>query len=217
MNCPNILYPYPLDELLATSALSFFDFSDDFVEVATNKEVRDIFLINITKYAKAADTVLTVNEHLKAKYSYLNQNIHVFKNATNYYNFDRKSYRVIPFLEKLKSKGHPIIGYSGMVNEVRIDLDVIDCIATKRPDWQMVFIGPAKARLIERYTHYKNVQFMPPVDYQSLPDYIHYFDVAIVPFKINEHTRGNNLLKFHDYLAMGETSSQHECGGRNRF
>ena len=81
----------------------------------------------------------------------------------------------------------------------------------------MVFIGPAKASLIERYNHYKNIQFLPPVVYQSLPDYIHYFDAAIVPFKINEHTRGNNLLKFHDYLAMGKPVVSSNVGGATDF
>jgi len=217
MNCPNILYPYPLDELLPTSALSFFDFSDDFVELTTKKKSKDFVLTNITKYAQLADTVLAVNEHLKAKYSYLNKNIHVFKNATNYYNFDRKNYRVIPFLEKLKSKGNPIIGYSGIANEVRIDSNLLDYIAKKRPDWQFVFIGPTNESLIERYLNYKNFQFIPPVDYQSLPDYIHYFDVAIVPFKKNEHTIGNNLLKFHDYLAMGKPVVSTNVGGATDF
>jgi glycosyltransferase involved in cell wall biosynthesis len=217
MNCPNILYPYPLDDLLKTSELSFFDFSDDFVELTAKKKSKDFLLTNITKYAKASDTVLTVNEHLKAKYSYLNKNIHVFKNATNYYNFDRKSYRVIPFLEKLKSKGNPIIGYSGIANVLRIDSNLLDCIAKKRPDWQFVFIGPTNESLIERYLNYKNFQFIPPVDYQSLPDYIHYFDVAIVPFKKNEHTMGNNLLKFHDYLAMGKPVVSTNVGGATDF
>ncbi len=97
MNCPNLLYPYPLDELLKNSAFSLFDLSDDFVEVATNMEVKDIFLSNITKYAQAADTVLTVNEHVKAKYSHLSENIHVFKNATNYFNFDRQNFNTRSF------------------------------------------------------------------------------------------------------------------------
>ncbi len=53
------------------------------------------------------------------------------------------------------------------------------------------------------------------MDYKSLPNYTHYFDVAIVPFKINEHTKGNNLLKLHDFLAMGTPIVSTRIGGAN--
>ena len=52
-----------------------------------------------------------------------------------------------------------------------------------------------------------------PVDYISLPNYLQYFDVAIVPFKINAHTKGNDLLKLHDFLAMGKPVVSTEIGG----
>ncbi|OQX56295.1 MAG: hypothetical protein B5M53_02250 [Candidatus Cloacimonas sp. 4484_209] len=213
MNCPNIFLHYLLDELLENAELSIFDFSDDFVELVHSKKSKDFFLCNIMKYAKAADIVLTVNNHLKTKYAFLNKNIYVIRNATNYYNFNRVSYKSIDFLEKIKSKKMPILGYSGVINMSRIDFDLLDFLLKKRPNWQYVFIGLADSHFTRRYLQHKNVHHLPPVDYQSLPDYIHYFDVAIVPFKINEHTKGNDLLKFYDYLAMGKPIVSTEIGG----
>lgn len=121
----------------------------------------------------------------------------------------------IDFLEKMKNNKKSIIGYIGIANMGRIDSDLLDFLLEKRPDWQFVFIGPADSDLAERYLKYKNVHYILPVDYQSLPDYISYFDVAIVPFKINEHTKGNDLLKFHDFLAMGKPIVSTEIGGAN--
>jgi glycosyltransferase involved in cell wall biosynthesis len=213
MNCPNVYFSYLLDELVKNAGLSMFDFSDDFVELVHTKERKEFFLNNITKYAQAADIVLTVNNHLKNKYSFLNPNIHVVRNATNYYNFDRKNYNPVDFLEKIKSTKRPIIGYSGMVNASRIDFGLLDFLIEKRPDWQFVFVGLVDSTFAKRYSQYENVHHFPPVDYQKLPDHIRYFDVAIVPFKINEHTKGNNLLKFHDYLAMGKAVVSTEIGG----
>ena len=37
--------------------------------------------------------------------------------------------------------------------------------------------------------------------------------MAIVPFKINDHTKGNDLLKLHDYLAMGKPVVSTDIGG----
>ena len=213
MNCPNVYFSYLLDELVKNAGLSMFDFSDDFVELVHTKERKEFFLHNITKYAQAADIVLTVNNHLKNKYSFLNPNIHVVRNATNYYNFDRKNYNPVDFLEKIKSTKKPIIGYSGLANASRIDFGLLGFLIEKRPNWQFVFVGPADSAFVQRFLHYSNVYHQSPVDYEVLPDYIHYFDAAFVPFEINEHTKGNDLLKFHDYLSMGKPVVSTDIGG----
>jgi hypothetical protein len=215
MNCPNIFSHYILDELLKNAELSIFDFSDDFVELGYGKQSIELFRRNIAKYAKAADIVLTVNDHIKNKYASLYSKIHVIRNATNYYNFDRKSYKSVDFFERLKSSKNPIIGYSGIANMSRIDVGLLDFLLEEKPDWQFVFIGPAHSNFTDKYVKYKNFHHIPPVDYQSLPDCTHYFDVAIVPFKINEHTKGNDLLKLYDFLAMGKPIVSTEVGGAN--
>jgi len=215
MNCPNIQLPTILDELLKKSDLSIFDLSDDFVKLGYGESTLESFRRNITKYAQAADIVLTVNEHVMNKYRFLNDNIHVIRNATNYHNFDRNNYNSIDSLEKIKKSAMQIIGYSGMANLSRIDTDLLDFLLEKRPDWQFVFLGPAKSDFKESYLRYNNFHHLLPVDYQILPDYLRYFDVAIVPFKTNEHTMGNDLLKLHDFLAMGKPIVSTEIGGAN--
>ena len=214
MNCPNIFSQYLLDNLLKHAELSIFDFSDDFVELFSSKaiEARAIYSRNIAKYAQAADIVLTVNDHLKNKYGFLNGNTHVIRNATNYYNFDRKHYKSVGFLETIKRTKHPLIGYSGIANS-RIDCNLLDFILEQRPDWQFIFVGPANSAFTKKYAQCENVHFLPAVEYHRLPDYIRYFDVAIVPFTVNEHTKGNDLLKFHDYLAMGKPIVSTPIGG----
>lgn len=204
MNCPNIFSQYLLDKLLINAKLSIFDFSDDFIELVNTKKEKRKFSNNITKYAQAADIMLTINNHLKNKYAFLNSNKFVIRNATNLSNFRRNKFNPISTLEKIKSIKMPIIGYSGIINASRIDFSLLDYLLHKRPKWQFVFIGSADSSFAERYFQYQNVWHFPPVDYQNFPDYLNYFNVAIIPFKINEHTKGNNLLKFHDYLAMGK-------------
>ena len=217
MNCPNTSLHDLLAELLKTAELSIFDFSDDFVELVYDKETLELYKDNVTKYAKEANIVITVNEHIKSKYSYLNSNIHVIRNATNYFNFDRKNYNRVDRLEKIKDINQPIIGYSGIANLSRIDSELLDFIICKKPDWQFVFVGHAKPNFLKKYSDYNNVHHLLPVDYQILPDYLRYFDVAIVPFAINKNTMGNDLLKFHDYLAMGKPIVSTEIGGAEDF
>ena len=213
MNCPNIASPGILDKLLEHAALSFFDFSDDFLELGSDPIAKELFRRNMTRYAKAADIVLTVNEHVKNKYAHLNSSMHVIRNGTNYDNFDRQSYNAIDGLERLKENKKPIIGYIGIANMGRIDASLLDYLLEKRPDWQFVFVGPTHANFLERYARRENVHIIGPVHYQELPCYIRYFNVAFVPFSKNEHTKGNDLLKLHDFLAMGKPIVSTEIGG----
>ncbi len=213
MNCPNIFSHYVLDELLKNAELSLFDFSDDFVELNYGEKNKELFSRNIAKYAKVANIVLAVNDHIKSKYTSLYSDIHVIRNATNYYNFDRKSYKSIDFLERMKQNKKSIIGYSGIANLSRIDVYLLDFLLEKKPDWQFVFIGPMDSNLTVRYLKRKNFHHISTVDYQRLPDYTRYFDVAVVPFKVNDHTKGNDLLKLHDFLAMGTPIVSTRIGG----
>lgn len=213
INCPNIRSPLLIDTLLKKAELSLFDFSDDFAELGYDESTKALFRHNSEKYARAADLALSVNEHIKEKYSRLNSNFQVIRNATNYGNFNRERYKPIELLEKIKEANNPIIGYSGSASFSRIDTSLLDFLIEKRPLWQYIFVGPAHPNFVERYAKYQNVHMIEAVSYQDLPCYMRYFDVAIVPFLVNAHTKGNDLLKFHDFLAMGKPVVSTDIGG----
>jgi len=215
MNRPVNSLNFILDRLNQKAELSIFDLSDDFVEYYREDayQKRSSCLTNIKTYAGGADIVVSINEHIRNKYNELNKNIVIVRNATNVKNFQRDRYNSIKDLEYLKSKKKIIIGYSGSFRENRIDFNLLDYLIETKREWEYVFIGDADKVCQERYSKYTNVLILKEVDYQHLPDYLSYFDLAIVPFKINEHTKGNDLLKFHDYLAMGKPIVSTDIGG----
>lgn len=220
---PFILYinrPVPsldfiLNEFRKKAQLSMFDFSDDFVEYFNHdaRFDRAACLDSIDKFAGSSDIILAVNQHIKEKYAYLSRPITVVRNATNYDNFQRKRYRTVEFLEKVAQKGSPVVGYSGGIRDNRIDFDLLDYLIKMKPNWQFVFIGEAGDSFTDRYLKIENVHHFEPVSYDLLPDCINYFDLAFVPFQINEHTKGNDLLKLYDYLAMGKPVVSTKIGG----
>lgn len=207
MNDPIRIEPLILDHILEDAQLSIFDLSDDFVEYFSdiNDPRRLICVKNIEKYAGSADIVLTVNQHLKAKYQYVNKCVHVIRNATNYDNFDRSVYAPVEYLDVIKASNRPIIGYIGGVRANRLDFNLLEYIFNNKKRWQFVFIGDADQAFINRYHKYDNVHLFPPVNYSRLPDCLNYFDISFIPFKQNEHTKGNDLLKLYDFLAMGKS------------
>ncbi len=217
INHPNFSSPDVLGELMGEAALNIFDMSDDFVEFFTEESHREHFRRNIEYCCTNSDLVFTVNEHVAEKYGPHNPNTIVVPNSTNFSNFHRRVFRPIPWLEKIRRSGNPVLGCTGIINRVRIDYELLEDMVTRRPQWQFVFIGNADPSFLDIVLRHDNVHRHTQVPYDELPDWINYFDAAIIPFRINEHTRGNDLLKFHDYLAMGKSIVTTRTAGAWRF
>lgn len=99
----------------------------------------------------------------------------------------------------------PIIGYIGVIFDLRLDIDILLHIAKSRPDWQVVLVGPEDEVFKNSALHQqKNVWFLGPKKMEELPQYLMAFDVAINPQKLNEVTIGNYPRKIDEYLAMGK-------------
>lgn len=95
----------------------------------------------------------------------------------------------------------PVIGFFGALSSW-LDFDLIAALATARPDWSFVFIGPVDTD-ITAISGLHNVHLLGRVTYERLPAYAACFDVGIIPFQVNELTKSVNPLKLLEYLACG--------------
>ncbi len=117
--------------------------------------------------------------------------------------FDKKLIQSLP--EDFDKIPRPIIGYIGAIFSLRLDVDVLIHIATKKPDWQIVLVGPEDEVFKQSKLHdLPNVWFLGSKKMEELPQYLMAFDVAINPQKLNEVTIGNYPRKIDEYLAMGK-------------
>jgi glycosyltransferase involved in cell wall biosynthesis len=99
----------------------------------------------------------------------------------------------------------PIIGYIGVLYELRLDLQLLERLATERPEWNFLLIGPEDEAFRSSKLHkLPNVHFPGRKEAKELPQYLARFDVAINPQKVNEVTIGNYPRKIDEYLAMGK-------------
>jgi glycosyltransferase involved in cell wall biosynthesis len=206
-----------LHDLMRNATLRVFDLSDDFEEFYEDEHQRSIYRESMAYSCRNSEVVLAVNEHVKQKYAVYNPAIYVVSNATNYWNFHREHYRRVPFIEKIRAHGGPILGHTGTINRVRLDYELLEQLAQSRPHWQFVFVGSADPSFLTLVERHANVHYHPQVAYQELPDWIHAFDAAIIPFRVNRHTLGNDLLKFNDYLAMGKSIVTTDTGGARKY
>jgi len=99
----------------------------------------------------------------------------------------------------------PIIGYVGALNTIRLDLDIIEYIAVKCPDLNVVLVGPEDEQFKKSNLHnIPNIIFLGQKPVSELPRYIKNFDVCINPQLINSVTIGNYPRKIDEYLALGK-------------
>ena len=97
---------------------------------------------------------------------------------------------------------HPRIGYCGVIDE-RCDIELLAKIADLRPDWHYVMIGPV-VKIDERdLPHRDNIHYLGGKNYNDLPAYIGGWDVAMMPFALNDSTRFISPTKTPEYLAAG--------------
>ncbi len=100
---------------------------------------------------------------------------------------------------------HPIIGYVGFLSSRRLDIALLEYLATNKKEWSFVFVGPEDETFQNSLLHsMKNVFFIGKKSVDELPGYIYGFDVAINPQKVNDATQGNYPRKIDEYLAVGK-------------
>ncbi len=105
----------------------------------------------------------------------------------------------------MRSITHPVIGYVGALQSIRLDIELLAHIANTRPEWQVVLVGPEDDAFKASKLHaIANVHFLGPKDPSTLPAYINSFDVCLNPQIVNEVTIGNYPRKIDEYLAMGK-------------
>lgn len=97
----------------------------------------------------------------------------------------------------------PIIGYYGAM-ATWIDYDLINFLAKSFPEFNIVLIGPDYDGSVKKLENLTNIHYIGPVDYDELPKYAVYFDLAIIPFKEGDVARSTSPIKMYEYFALGK-------------
>jgi len=151
------------------------------------------------KLLKSADSTVVSSLYLKNYAKTYTKELCIIRNATDYHHFENETRNGL--LDPLLGK--PIIGYFGALNEW-FDMELVAVTAKAHPEWNFVLIGSLSPCNFTPVEHLKNVLFLGEKAYSALPGYLSYFDVCIIPFKLNPLTLATNPVKFYEYLSMGK-------------
>ncbi len=97
----------------------------------------------------------------------------------------------------------PRLGFYGVIDE-RFDIELLDKMAQMRPDWSFVMVGPVVKIADEDLPRRPNIHYLGGKKYGELPIYLSGWDVALMPFAMNESTEFISPTKTPEYLAGGK-------------
>ncbi|MEJ7587971.1 MAG: UDP-galactopyranose mutase [Ferruginibacter sp.] len=149
-----------------------------------------------------ADIVFTGGHSIYEAKKDQHENIHPFPSSIDKAHFGLARH-ILTEQEDQKNIPHPRFGFFGVIDE-RFDIELVRGAAEQKPDWQFILIGPVVKIDPQTLPKFPNIHYLGGKDYKDLPQYLAGWDVAIMPFAINESTRYISPTKTPEYLAGGK-------------
>jgi len=103
-----------------------------------------------------------------------------------------------PNLADIQNIPRPIVGYIGALHRF-INYDLLFKCLDRYKQYSFVFIGSVVDEKSKGLLKYKNVYFLGSKPKKYLTYYLDYFDVGLVPYKVNDFTNGIFPTKLFEY------------------
>ena len=104
--------------------------------------------------------------------------------------------------EDQSNLSHPIFGFYGVIDE-RFDVELLREVASRKSKWNFVIIGPVVKIDPATLPQLKNIHYLGNKKYDQLPAYLSGWDIALIPFLLNDSTKYISPTKTPEYLAAG--------------
>lgn len=153
------------------------------------------------RLVRGSDAVIVSSGPLLQSRKALNPDTYLVEHGVEVEHFRAACAEETPRAEALADLPGPVIGFVGLIAEW-VDTGLLRYVARHRPDASVVLVGKEDIDVGE-LKRLPNVHFTGQVPYEDLPTYCKCFDIAVVPFVINELTLASNPLKMREYLAAG--------------
>jgi glycosyltransferase involved in cell wall biosynthesis len=153
------------------------------------------------RLVKEADLVITSAERLFDSKRALNPRTVLVRHGVDHAHFARALDPSTAIPEEVSALPRPIFGFFGLIADW-VDQELIEKVANANASGSVVMLGKVRTD-VSRLKKVRNVHILGPRPYRELPSFCKAFDVALMPFRINELTLNANPLKVREYLAAG--------------
>jgi UDP-galactopyranose mutase len=148
---------------------------------------------------KLASVVFTGGPSLYRAKRSRHPSVHCFPSSVDSAHFSQGSDRRNEH-SALEGLPKPRLGFYGVIDE-RLDLDLIARLADERPDWQITLVGPVVKIKEDSLPRRSNLHYFGQTPYAELPRFLAGWDVALMPFALNDSTRFISPTKTLEYMA----------------
>jgi protoporphyrinogen oxidase/glycosyltransferase involved in cell wall biosynthesis len=154
---------------------------------------RETALLNI------ADVVFTGGPSLYEAKKTRHANAHCFASSVDVAHFARALDRATSHPEQGAIPA-PRLGFYGVIDE-RFDTELLGKLAAAHPEWQLVMVGPVLKIDPLALPKAPNIHYLGQHSYDDLPRFLAGWDLALLPFALNESTRFISPTKVLEYMA----------------
>ena len=149
----------------------------------------------------AADVVFTGGYSLYEAKKSRHPNVHPFPSSVDRGHFGRARDAETDPAEQA-ALPRPRFGFYGVIDE-RMDLELVAAAADAHPEWSFIMVGPVVKIDPADLPRRPNILYAGNRTYDELPAWLGGWDVALMPFAINDATRFISPTKTPEYLAGG--------------
>jgi glycosyltransferase involved in cell wall biosynthesis len=127
------------------------------------------------------------------------ENHYYVPNGVDVQGFIQKRYKTP---EIVKDISGIILGVVGTFDE-RVDIELLEFILENIEEAILLLVGPIQTSIGKLGKH-PRVLRVGKRRYEEIPSFIKRFDVALIPYRINEVTKAVYPVKLHEYLILGK-------------
>jgi glycosyltransferase involved in cell wall biosynthesis len=161
---------------------------------------------NFENSVKTADFVLATATNILDDIKKIRADCILMPNAVTLDDFNNYSSTKWSIIDEIRGKSDIIIGYYGAIAEW-FDFDTIEYVAKKNRNWTFLFVGEVYSGVqdkVKELSKNKNVIFLKRISYSDIPFLLSNFDIAIIPFVLNDITLSTSPVKVFEYMAGGK-------------
>jgi len=181
-------------------AILCYDCADEHAAFPGLVNARTVRKMELELFQRADVNLATAHELYERKKRYA-PGLKLVPNGADAEHFEQALSEELPVAGEIANLPFPVVGYIGAVGSW-LDMEMLAALARARPDFSIVLVGPVDTD-VSPLTGFKNIYLLGKRDYRELPRYLKGFDVAVIPFKVDELTVNVNPVKLYEYLAAG--------------
>ncbi len=184
-----------IDEL--PHSLIVYDCMD---ELTAFKDASPLLAAQERYLMESADVMFTGGKSLYESKRQFHSNVFCFPSSVDQKHFHKALRPDTPLPRDISQLPKPIVGFYGVIDE-RLDTHLLKEVAGNMPHVSFVLIGPVVKIRPEDLPHLPNIYYLGSRKYEQLPAYLKAFDIAMMPFALNEATRFISPTKTLEFMA----------------